>query len=546
MTKEINNPEPKLLAAPKPYDFGFSVGADPEFTTISGTRPIAAREILGTFFGDLPFREFGSHGGGWDIAGGNIGWDGHAATGELRPLPGTPREVTENMKKLFAETQRRIPFIDLSTLTVAGSTGGHIHLAIPENLTADAINRTPKWRAIERAMASFMLLIIISENDFSRELRRRSGNYGEILDFRYDQKFSYPNGTPGYTMEVRSPSAEWITSQKITLGTLAYAAIAFDSIIKNKLEPLAGFIFENDTQAHNSIAPLIANFANLQRSYLNKIRPFIRKHEAYKDYKQELELILNPENVKQAKRDAHYSVSEGWGLTKSAKHIATKKFLAEEHIETATDKFPESVIRNLSQFAWNNDVNVEEFATALSKRCIALGWKPNHEYFLFGMKKGIEDIVIRNEAGEFVAGHEVFKTQDDYRAFQDKFTKLEDRVRPAYGRFIHPRSGEIVKDGELKRVMVGIPYSHRKKGDIKPLIRTILRFEKNPKAFMPLNVTSLSGEAGTLRNMLEKGDEVERGVRRAMENADDIRQVREEQVLDSDDRAATASVMRGL
>lgn len=540
MTKEIKE-APKLLAAPKPYDFGFTLGADPEFTTISGTRPIAAREILSTFFKDVQVKTFGSHGGGYDVKGGNIGWDGHAATGELRPLPGTPREVAQNMKDMFAETQRRIPFIDLSTLTVAGSTGGHIHLAIPENLTMEAINQTAKWRAIERAMASFMLLVIISENDFSRELRRRTGNYGEILDFRYDQKFSYPSGAPGYTMEVRSPSAEWITTEKLAIGTLAYTAIAFDSIIKNKIGPLAGFIFENDTQAHNSIAPLIANFANLQRSYLNKIRPFIRKHEAYKDYKAELELVLNPENVKKAKQDTHYSVSEGWGLTKSARHIATKKFLAEESIEEATDKFPESVIRNLSQFAWNDDVNVESFATALSKRCIALGWKPHHEYFLFGMKKGIDEIVIRNEAGEFVAGHDVFKTIDDYRAFQDKFAKLENRVRPMYGQFIHPRTGEIVKDGELKRVMVGIPYSQRKKGDIRPLIRTILRFEKNTKAFTPLDTKKLSNEAGTLRKTLEHGEDVEKGVKAAIENGDQPRNVSSQQARDAEDTAATRS-----
>lgn len=547
MSKAITEPA-RLLTAPKPYEFGFTLGADPEFTFTSGTRPMAARDIMMAFFKDTRPNNDGGSGnqGGWDFKGGNIGWDGHNATGEVRPKPGSPEQVVANLKNLFEETQKRLPFVDLTTLTMAGSTGGHIHLSIPQGeVTAHMVNSTDRGRAIERALASFMVLIMLGENEFSRELRRRQGHYGDLLDYRYEPKFRHPNGENGYTIEVRSPSAEWITTEKIALGTLAYAAIAWDSIINNRLAPLAGLIFKSEQQVHTSLAPLLANYANVQRLYLNRIRPFVRQHPAYRQYKDALELVLNPERAKQAKKDAHFAVAEGWGLTRDARRIKTKEFMNEEIVEKGSEAFPESVIRNVSQFAWNDDLNVEAFATALSKRCIALGWKPKHEYYLFGMKRGFNSVLIRDETGAFVMGHETIKTKDDLRAFEEKFGRLENRVKPAYTRFVHPKTGELVKDGELKRVMVGIPHAIRKKNDVRSVIRAILRFEKNPKAFPALDPSSLPEGKGEVREALTREEEIEHGVEEAKRNADKPRELREEQVAAVEEERESAALERG-
>lgn len=511
-TKEEPKAEVKMLEAPKPYVFPFTMGADPEFTVVSGRRPMNAQDMFQTFFKGM---QEGDH--GYVVPGGNIGWDNHAATGELRPNPGTPRDVANNLKLMFAEAIKRMPFVDLTTLTISASTGGHIHLSIPDNLMRDLTNASPKWHAIERAVGTFLLMIMMGENSLSREMRRKfqNGNYGDLLDFRTDVKFTHPNGNPGYTLEVRGPTAEWITSEKIAIGTLAYMAIAWDYIITDKLKPIASVIFRSKLQAKDTVLPLMNNFANMQKMYLNKIKPFVRQHPAYKEYKNELELIMSPERTIQEKKRVHYSINEGWGLSSESKHIPTNRFLNEEAIEEATSKFPEGILRNMSQFAWNSDLHVEQFATALSKRCIALGWKPSHEYFLFGMKKGIDALIMRDEDGQFVAGEEVIKTQEDLKVMNKKFTRLNPKAAAIYGRILNHRTGEPMNDRDNHRVMIGIPYTMRQKGNVNPLIRLVVRFEKNPKAFSALVPEKLSETGGALKKIIEEEDIIEQGVQRA-------------------------------
>jgi len=511
----------------KSYQFPFTLGADPEFTVVSGTRPVNAREILKTFIKGFPETPVG-----FTLPGGEVGWDGHNATGELRPSPGNPREVTANFKAMLTEVQKLMPFVDLTTLTIASATGGHIHLSVPEDMNRHLETDSTKWRAIKRALASFILAIMLSENHLSRKLRLSGGSYGSILDFRTDQRFTHPSGAPGYTLEVRSANAEWITTEKVCLGTLAYAAIVWDSIIRHErgeksiLKPVADILFPSDKAAREGIEPVLANMVNLQKLYLNKIKPFIRSHAAYPEYKDAIELVLNPERAKEVKKAAHYSVTEGWKLTRDIRSIKSSDFTKEDKIEDLSSRFPENVIRNLSQFAWNDDVNVQAFATALGKRSVALGWKPSHEYFLFGLKKGIDALVLRDEAGEFLAGSEIMKTKKDYDVIKKKFERLEPKAAPAYGRFIHPRTGELMSESEMKRVMIGIPYEVRQKMDFKSLIRLVLKYEKNPKALPLISRDTLADGESQVDIALKKGEAEEQGFDRAIQSGDKPRELK--------------------
>lgn len=521
MTDTIKKEAVPTAGKPR-YSFPFSVGADPEFTVISGTRPMHAEDIFKTFFGEM---KKGDH--GFIVPGGNLGWDNHPATGELRPNPGSPEEVVANLRLIFAEAHKRMPFVDLTTLTVAAATGGHIHLSIPEELNNEASRKGAKWAAIERALGTFILLIMIGENNLSREMRRRfqGGNYGDLMDFRVDSKFQHPTGAPGLTLEVRGPTAEWVTSEKLALGTLAYIAIAWDNITKGNLKPIAEALFRNKTQAEESVAPMMNNFMNAQRTYLNKIRPFIRSHPAYHQYKNALELVMNPSRVIEEKKRMHYCINEGWGFTLASKHIPTNKFLNEEAIEEATSKLPEQIIRNLSQFAWNEDLHVEQFATGLSKRCIALGWKPTHEYFFFGLKKGFDSIIMRDEKGDFISGTEIAKTKEDLKVIKNKFDRLSSKAEPVYERVINPRTGDLANPRDNKRIMVGLPYEIRRRGNIRPLIRLVLQFEKNPKAFSALDASSLPEGASHLKEALLEEEKIERGVSSAIQRGEKAQQL---------------------
>lgn len=528
--KTIEKPAEKTeVVTTEPYKFPFTMGADPEFTVVSGTRPMNAEDIFATFFKGLKYKK-GPDGraGGFQLPGGDIGNDSHPATGELRPNPGTPHEVVNNLRLLFAEAHKRMPFVDLTTLTVAAATGGHIHLSVPEELNQALENKTAKWSAIERTIGMFVILIMMGENSLSRELRKRGSNYGDLLDFRYEAKFQHPSGARGYTMEVRGPTAEWITSEKIATGTLVYMAIAWDSILKGKLDAIAPIMFLNKTQARETVGPLVDNYGNIQSTYLNKMRPFIRKHEAYKENKSALELILNPTRVIEEKKRVHYCINEGWGFTTNSKEIRTNDFMNDKEIEKATSKFPEQIIRNLSQFAWNQDLHVEQFATALSKRCIALGWKPKHEYFLFGMKKGMDAIVMRDEEGNFLSGQEIMQTKEDYKLIEHKFGRLGKKAVPVYGRVLHPRTGELAKEKDERRVMVGIPYAMRQKNDIKPLMRLVLNFEKNPKAYSSIELKSLPEGESKIKKAMMEDEELEKGMNEAIRRGEQPQMIPQE------------------
>lgn len=532
----------KIKSVPKiavePYTFPFTMGADPEFTVIAGGRPMNAREIFHTFFADLPEGD-----AGYELPGGNIGWDGHAQIGELRPLPGAPEDVVANLKSMFTEAQKRMPFAELSPLTIAHPTGGHIHLAVPAELNPMVLNGDKKLAAVHRALAAFSLLPMLGENVLSRETRKRtSHNYGGIMDFRQGEQFKHADGKPGYTIEVRSLTAEWIANEQVALGVLAYFAICWDNILKNNLESVADILFTSKKQADQMVEVVLSNFGGVNQLYLNKIRPWVRAHPSYPQYKDALELVLNPEKGRALKKTTHFSVSEGWGLGVSSRQIKSSEFMKEDEIETKTSKLPEAIIRNLSQFAWNQDVNVQAFATALGKRCIALGWKPSNEYFLFGMKQGEDAIVMRDEGGNLIVGEEIIKTKADYDLIARKFERLAPKAEPGFARFLNPRTGEMA-DGKLKRVMIGIPYQVRQKMDMRPIIKLVLKYEKNPKSLTVIAREALPDGPSKIQAAIEEQDRAEKGIENAFATADKPRIVPPEVIAaENESKMALAGV----
>ena len=218
-------------------EFNFKIGADPEFSIILQNKRIEANrtitEILKTK------KEFKALSNGFDLGKhGNIGWDGAAQTGEIRPSAEySPDKVIKNLREIFNKFGKYMSIFELTTLSQFASIGGHIHFE------ASGKENTKKQINIHTQMASFYLPILMSENKINLSLRLKQG-YGTLSDFKYNELLNTPvtvEGPEGYylttkkviTYEFRTPSAEWLTTPKIAQATLAYLAVIYNEIINN-------------------------------------------------------------------------------------------------------------------------------------------------------------------------------------------------------------------------------------------------------------------------------------------------------------------------
>ena len=166
------------------------IGADPEFEIYSGKTFIPANRYF--------------HGA--NACHTQLGCDGRSDTGELRPPPGTPKQVYQGINRIL--TRAKSKFTNADVFAGSGSyapLGGHIHFSgIGEN--SYLINLLDK-------------LIATPLNEVSNTSRRE--NYRELGQVR-----SQPHG-----WEYRSPCS-WLVHPVITRGILevAYAcAKLFDS-----------------------------------------------------------------------------------------------------------------------------------------------------------------------------------------------------------------------------------------------------------------------------------------------------------------------------
>ena len=82
------------------------------------------------------FKKAESSGQGYKIKNaGELGWDGHSITGELRPSPAySPEKLVQNIGELFAALTNKSKLLEISTSSNAAPIGGHIHFELPENL----------------------------------------------------------------------------------------------------------------------------------------------------------------------------------------------------------------------------------------------------------------------------------------------------------------------------------------------------------------------------------------------------------------------------
>lgn len=468
------------MPADKP--FPFKIGADPEFTFTSQGKPISASVLMS----EVIFKDIESHNGGFDIdAAGNIGWDGCNSTGEIRPNPAnTPQQVVDNLRTLIKAIYDRIKIVDMITDSKFASIGGHVHLEmdrfdnkiLPLNDDKTLIKNAlcdRKIRIMHNKVASFYLPLLLGENVINLKLRH-TNSYGKISDYRCERK-GRDTSTPSYTYEFRAPSAEWLTTPRIAKATLAYIATVYNEIVNHPNKHKWSKIAINNIAQGDALQTLAMGGHDLFEEYFtNKIKKIIPDFEYYKDYKDDINFILNSQKVKAEKEKVNFSIIEGWFGKQhqpSIKTLVNQKQLAKSDLNNLEE------MMRLITIPYNDDLNVATFVTEIKKRIIAYGWKLNKQYFFFGIRQGIEKPLVINGNGAYLAGKEQIKTFGDKNAINEVANKMFKNMKNSLnlGDYIFSKLTEKEKN---QYVIFGIPYKWRTENNYKTFIKNIIDLEK--------------------------------------------------------------------
>lgn len=466
----------------KTKEFKFKIGADPELNLTMQNRKIDAHQtLIFALSGKRNFKKI-NQGLGFIVGNfGEIGWDGSDTTAEIRPsAANTPQQVVNNIANILKESSKHINLFDISTLSEFSPIGGHIHFEIPkkENWKKD------KENSIHRKMSSFYLPILLSENKTNLNLRIRQG-YGTLKDYRIEQKFKHEDGAPGFTYEFRCPSAEWMTTPKLAEATLAYMAVVYHEVINkpNSFKKYSDVIYKSDKQGDALQTLAIMEFNLLTKQIMNRIRKYIKEFEMYEPYKNEIEYLFHPEKILKDKIKAEYNVSIGWKLNDNK--IAPKKtdiISSKKKFQQKTKNSDLDEIKKIMNIHSNDDTNVTLFAEALKDRVSAFNWKLKNNYFIFGIRKGINSIVTKNFIGDYLTGKEIIKTKMDLDSMDDLFDRMRNKFHqnnsePIQQIVIDFKTGKP-KNIKENSIIIGLPYEMRTQENIKPFLELIWNIEK--------------------------------------------------------------------
>lgn len=470
----------------KKKPFKFKIGADPEFVLTMQNRKVDAKQTIELVLNKqtkykritLPQND---RGGGFEIEPyGNIGWDGANSTAEIRPKASYyPQEITNNIGGILKNFIKHLASCDMSTLSEYSAIGGHIHLEMPkgEKWSTEKINQ------IQRKLSSFYLPLLISENKTSLNMRIIQG-YGRLEEKRIEEHFKYEDGTPGFTYEFRVPSAEWLTTPKITTATLAYMAVVFNEIMNHpkNFTKFNDIIYKSDKQGDALQTLAIMEFDILTQQLLIKIRKYVKTFEMYEDYKDEINYLFNVKQVIKDKQKADYNISNGWNLLEKATPKKSEILASKKVIKEIASKGNFDNLKSVVNIHFNDDANVAIFAEALKDRIAAYNWKLKNSYYLFGMRKGIPVIIAKNLKKNYLTGQKIIKTVLEKECIDKLFNKMSDKFNTNIGITGTPTLDFItgkIKDVRESIVVIGIPYTMRIEENLKPFLQFIWSIEKN-------------------------------------------------------------------
>jgi len=455
---------------PSDGSFPFHIGCDPEFTMVYQNRAVHALELLHRMVDAKEKAFYSERDLGIKLPSGIFGHDAASRTAELRPLPSKlPREVVANLRSLmeFFST-KTAGYLQALTTSRFEPTGGHIHLEMtaPE-LWEDGYARDG---VIRKMLTMYVPLLAADSND----TRKGRQTYGKLSDIR----IHVPKSTTR-TIEVRAPSAEWLTTPKIAEATLAYLATCYFEALYSP-ETFSKYLKQavpstmrglNDLQAIRSASTFLFS------KHTALVSKAIRHFKYYPVYKDQIEYILDTKQVLKDKKAVGFDMLRGFdfpeaklaeGKTKTEKPKPKVFTTVGEILSAAQDvSGPPEILRGLVEslsvsrripFDVNGDERMAEVAADLRSILEVSGFEPSHYTLLYGAgDKTLEEPII------FEVAH---TTEGEYEAKQIAGKphtlspeKLRDFMRWTGGNGI----GRYANRGSFpdKAYMIGIPYAWR-------------------------------------------------------------------------------------
>lgn len=450
--------------------FPFKIGADPEFIILAGDKYLRANEAIEKFLTKVKGLKLVHGNQGYNIGDhGNIGWDGAAMIGELRPTPEhTPGAVVEHIGALMAAASKAMPFADFSPLSFVNPVGGHIHLEVPENITPETAKRRAKM------VCSLAAPLLASEHPSSSKYRRDKGNYGELGDVRVDAHFTRtsPEGrtSHGYTAEIRFLTAEWLITPKIAESTMALLAVIWDGVLNSDefRKEAKALSFANASESLAITTMLSSTYGEVGQFITNRIKRLVRTAPMYPQYKEMVDYAMDAKHILADKEKAEWLINVGWKFSETTNKPTKKEFLSEKVVKERIAGKDDETLENYWPVSYNDDLNVSLFAEALNERVAAFGWKPNREYYLFGLRKEVPGLIARDSKGYF-AGAE-YAT-----AMADTLVKMETRAQQIAlknGKKLDVRNGKHRQTQDP--VIIGIPRSMRTNKETKDFLSLVI------------------------------------------------------------------------
>jgi hypothetical protein len=214
----------------------------------------------------------------------------------------------------------------------------------------------------------------------------------------------------------------------------------------------------------------VARFLPLILSLNKSIKNAIRTFKMYKTFEEEVEYIFNFKKVLKDKEKVNYDMMKGWGLDKNKKPNQ-REVTSQAQVNTRLENKDMEMIEEAITIKHSNDINIESFARALKQRIVAFNWKLKNKYILFGLRKGIDDIMAIINENKLILGKEQIKTKQDHNELQNLINRILAR---------HGLSHTSISKEKIKTILIGIPYKFRVGSTlkIKEFINVIYNIEK--------------------------------------------------------------------
>jgi hypothetical protein len=451
--------------------FKYLMGADPEFTITFRGEKIAASTVEQILFNS-------THN---NIPEGQVGCDGCSSTGEIRP------NASDNLKDMVKNVGACLKLIatnlpegfDLTTISMYSPIGGHIHLNMPFGYA-----NKDKYTKI---LPVLCFPIFVGENNISNAMRI-AGGYGSMVDHR-DQGTWDKDGKRYSRFEMRGLSAEWLISEKICRGVLAYVEMVNEELIENpKIYDMAKELMVKSSQDENLLSSIyLTKNKMFIPVIMEKISRMVKKFKRYKDFKEEVDFILDYKKVLIEKKRCEYSIIKGWKFKQPKK-------IKEEHLKK---------LNGLISVAYNSDINMDKFAESLGNEILLNNWNKN-QYMIFGVKEIEQFLPFIWEKGRVkfieVKGYETFiKNKENLVIATNKAVRMGERfnVNSEIERnYIWNKEKTKMTVKDKPRIIIGIPRNIREKNRFNSLNKLIKTIESNK--FKEIETNSLASSVKPL------------------------------------------------